>query len=186
MLYSVQYTPYSRSSCKRLSLFAKVLWSVNLQHVADRNVDKRYCLRKLDRKSVQNLARRQYLYDMFGCLPLLRLWIECIIVRPCTGAIQALTFSLYILKAGPNSTTSFNSLSLLSLVLPLFGADCSGPLGAGKLYTRLSFSYLLLAFTYTSAGVLEQSMGARNRVGIGLSYRPARQHRLVESIPGLL
>jgi hypothetical protein len=26
-------------------------------------------------------------------------------------------------------------------------------------------------------------MGARNRVGIGLSYRPARLHRLAESIP---
>jgi hypothetical protein len=35
-----------------------------------------------------------------------------------------------------------------------------------------------------SAGVLEQSMGARNRVGLGLSYRPARLHSL-ESIPGL-
>ncbi len=29
-------------------------------------------------------------------------------------------------------------------------------------------------------------MGARNRVGIGLSYRPARLHRLVKSTPGLL
>jgi hypothetical protein len=29
-------------------------------------------------------------------------------------------------------------------------------------------------------------MGARNRVGIGLSYRPARLHRLAESIPGPL
>jgi hypothetical protein len=35
----------------------------------------------------------------------------------------------------------------------------------------------------TSAGILEQSMGVRNRVGIGLSYRPDRQHRLAESIP---
>jgi hypothetical protein len=34
-----------------------------------------------------------------------------------------------------------------------------------------------------SAGILEQSMGARNRVGIGLSYRPAVLHRLAESIP---
>ncbi len=34
----------------------------------------------------------------------------------------------------------------------------------------------------TSAGILEQSFGARNRVGIGLSYRPARLHRLAESI----
>ncbi len=29
-------------------------------------------------------------------------------------------------------------------------------------------------------------MGAMNQVGIGLSYRPARPHRLAESIPGLL
>ncbi len=29
-------------------------------------------------------------------------------------------------------------------------------------------------------------MGARNPVGIGLSYRPARLHRLAESILGLL
>jgi hypothetical protein len=28
-------------------------------------------------------------------------------------------------------------------------------------------------------------MGVRNRVGIGLSYRPGRLHRLAESIPGL-
>jgi hypothetical protein len=34
-----------------------------------------------------------------------------------------------------------------------------------------------------SAGILEQSMGARNRVGIRLSYRPARLHRLPESVP---
>jgi hypothetical protein len=30
----------------------------------------------------------------------------------------------------------------------------------------------------SSAGILEQSTGARNRVGIGLSYRPAGLHRL--------
>jgi hypothetical protein len=41
------------------------------------------------------------------------------------------------------------------------------------------------------AGILEQSMGSRNRAGIRLPYRPARLHRLaktisLESIPGLL
>ncbi len=41
------------------------------------------------------------------------------------------------------------------------------------------------------AGIFKQSMGSRNQVGIGLSYRPARLHRLagidsLESIPGLL
>ncbi len=33
------------------------------------------------------------------------------------------------------------------------------------------------------AGILGQSMGARNRVGIELSYRPAKLHRLAKSIP---
>jgi hypothetical protein len=41
------------------------------------------------------------------------------------------------------------------------------------------------------AGILKQSMGARNRVGIGLSYRHARTRickllRAKESIPGFL
>ncbi len=33
------------------------------------------------------------------------------------------------------------------------------------------------------AGIFKESMGARNRGGIGLSYRPARLHRLAELIP---
>jgi hypothetical protein len=33
------------------------------------------------------------------------------------------------------------------------------------------------------AGIFKQSIGARNRVGIGLSYRPARLHRLAELVP---
>ncbi len=38
------------------------------------------------------------------------------------------------------------------------------------------------AFRGISVGILTQFMGARNRVGIGLSCRPARLHRLAESI----
>ncbi len=33
------------------------------------------------------------------------------------------------------------------------------------------------------AGIFKQSMGARNRVGIGLSYWPARLHGLAELVP---
>ncbi len=36
---------------------------------------------------------------------------------------------------------------------------------------------------FTCAGIFQQSMGARNRVGIGLSYRPARLHNLAELVP---
>jgi hypothetical protein len=35
------------------------------------------------------------------------------------------------------------------------------------------------------AGIFKQSMGARNRAGIGLSYWSARLHKLAESIPHL-
>ncbi len=35
------------------------------------------------------------------------------------------------------------------------------------------------------ARIFKQSVGARNRVEIGLSYGPARLHRLAKSIPGL-
>jgi hypothetical protein len=37
-------------------------------------------------------------------------------------------------------------------------------------------------FWRNCAGIFEQSMGTRKRVGIGLSYRAARLHRLAESI----
>ncbi len=40
-----------------------------------------------------------------------------------------------------------------------------------------------LTYRPTRAGIFEQSMGARNRGGIRLSYRPARLHRLAEFIP---
>ncbi len=39
---------------------------------------------------------------------------------------------------------------------------------------------ILICQLSSSAGILEQSIGARNRGGIGLSYRPARLHRLAE------
>jgi hypothetical protein len=36
---------------------------------------------------------------------------------------------------------------------------------------------------YTKLVLFKESMGARNRVGIGLSYQPARLHSLAEFIP---
>jgi hypothetical protein len=36
---------------------------------------------------------------------------------------------------------------------------------------------------FNIAGIFKQSIGARNRVGIGFSYQPVRLHRLAEFIP---
>jgi len=48
---------------------------------------------------------------------------------------------------------------------------------------RVCWNFLNESSTFTGDGIFKQSMGARNRVGIGLSYRPARLHRLAELIP---
>jgi hypothetical protein len=55
----------------------------------------------------------------------------------------------------------------------------------------LSFSILIVRRPFSfcvksSAGILEQSMRARKRVGIGFLYRPARLQSLAELIPGHL
>jgi hypothetical protein len=39
------------------------------------------------------------------------------------------------------------------------------------------------AISGVRAGIFKESLGARNGGGIGLSYRPARLHRLAEFIP---
>jgi hypothetical protein len=51
----------------------------------------------------------------------------------------------------------------------------------GYVLHLLGIKYLL-CFLKIRAGMLKQSMGARHRVGIGLSYRPVRQHKLMEFI----
>ncbi len=58
--------------------------------------------------------------------------------------------------------------------LCLLASNCEGGLGG--------FSKMDSALEYM-AGIFKQSMRARTRVGIGLSYRPARLHRLAELIP---
>jgi hypothetical protein len=56
-------------------------------------------------------------------------------------------------------------------------------LGKGARGGRSVFMiFILFSFVYC-AGIFKQSMGARNREGIELSYRPARLHSLVELVP---
>lgn len=58
-----------------------------------------YCYAELGCMIKKSGADYAYIFTALGPFPaFIRLWIECIIVRPCSAAIQALTFSLYILK----------------------------------------------------------------------------------------
>ena len=73
-----------------------------------------YCYAELGCMIKRSGADYAYIHVTLGpVVAFVRLWIECIIVRPCTGAIQSLTFALYIIK-------------------PLF-PDCTPPESASRL-----------------------------------------------------
>lgn len=58
-----------------------------------------------------------YIMETFGpFLAFIRLWIECMIVRPCSQAIVSLTFSVYVLKPFyPDCTPPDESVRLLAV-----------------------------------------------------------------------
>ncbi|XP_029044454.1 Y+L amino acid transporter 2 isoform X1 [Osmia bicornis bicornis] len=58
-----------------------------------------YCYAELGCMIRKSGADYAYIMETFGpFLAFIRLWVECMIVRPCSQAIVALTFSVYVLK----------------------------------------------------------------------------------------
>ena len=61
-----------------------------------------YCFAELGTAIVRSGGDYAYIFEAFGkygpFLAFLRLWVEAIIVRPCTTAIVALTFAFYLVE----------------------------------------------------------------------------------------
>lgn len=58
-----------------------------------------YCFAELGTLIVSSGADYTYIYEAFGpFFAFLRLWVECLVIRPCTIAIVSLAFAKYVIE----------------------------------------------------------------------------------------
>jgi len=77
-----------------------------------------YCYAELGTSITRSGADYAYILEAFGpFLAFLRLWVECMIVRPCSQAIVALTFAYYVIEPlFPGCEQPNSSVVLLAVV----------------------------------------------------------------------
>ena len=103
-----------------------------------------YCYAELGCMIKKTGADYAYIMVTFGpFLAFIRLWVECIIVRPCSQAIVALTFSIYATKPFfPECEPPDEAVRLLAAV-----CICK--------YTNLSFNLLIFIMIFFVALLLK-------------------------------
>ncbi|KAK6195042.1 hypothetical protein SNE40_000558 [Patella caerulea] len=88
-----------------------------------------HCYSELGTAIVKSGADYAYIFVTFGpVLAFLRIWVECVVVRPCTLTIVALTFAYYVIE-------------------PLF-PDCSQPDDAVRILAALCIMVLTFVNAY--------------------------------------
>jgi len=122
-----------------------------------------YCYAELGCMITKTGADYAYIMDTFGpFLAFIRLWIECMIVRPCSQAIIALTFSLYILKPFyENCDPPDESTRLLAVVciLLLTFINCWDVKWATMVQDIFTYAKLLALFIIIITGFVQLGYG---------------------------
>ncbi|XP_039277528.1 Y+L amino acid transporter 2 isoform X2 [Nilaparvata lugens] len=118
-----------------------------------------YCYAELGCMISKSGADYAYIMETFGpFLAFMRLWVECMIVRPCSQAIVALTFSIYVLKPFfPDCQPPEESLRLLAVccILILTFVNCWDVKWATRVQDTFTYAKLLALCIIIGAGVMK-------------------------------
>ncbi|XP_066908648.1 Y+L amino acid transporter 2 isoform X6 [Halyomorpha halys] len=122
-----------------------------------------YCYAELGCMISKTGADYAYIMETFGpFLAFIRLWTECMIVRPCSQAIVALTFSVYVLKpVFPDCVPPDPAVRLLAAmcIMLLTFVNCWDVGWATKVQDYFTFAKLLALFIIILAGIFQLTKG---------------------------
>ncbi|GAB0087400.1 Y+L amino acid transporter 2 [Sergentomyia squamirostris] len=115
-----------------------------------------YCYAELGTMITKSGADYAYIMETFGpFMAFIRLWIECMIVRPCSQAIVALTFSVYVMKPFfPDCQPPEESARMLAVccIFVLTFVNCWDVKWATKVQDVFTFAKLLALFVIIFVG----------------------------------
>ncbi|XP_012259907.2 Y+L amino acid transporter 2 [Athalia rosae] len=115
-----------------------------------------YCYAELGCMIKKSGADYAYIMETFGpFMAFVRLWVECMIVRPCSQAIVALTFSVYVLKPMfPDCTPPDNAVRMLAVccICILAFINCWDVKWATRVQDVFTYAKLLALFIIIIAG----------------------------------
>ncbi|CRK92091.1 CLUMA_CG005658, isoform A [Clunio marinus] len=115
-----------------------------------------YCYSELGTMIKKSGADYAYIMTTFGPFAaFIRLWIECMIVRPCSQAIVALTFSVYVMKPFfPDCQPPEDSARMLAVccILVLTFINCYSVKWATSVQDVFTYAKLLALFIIIAVG----------------------------------
>ncbi|KZC03740.1 Y+L amino acid transporter 2 [Dufourea novaeangliae] len=122
-----------------------------------------YCYAELGCMIRKSGADYAYIMETFGpFMAFIRLWVECMIVRPCSQAIVALTFSVYVLKpVFPDCTPPDDATRILAAccICILAFINCWDVKWATRVQDIFTYAKLLALFIIIFAGAYQLFTG---------------------------